>query len=298
MTKKVLSLLMIIALLFSLSVMAFAVENENGNPNIILNTAFYINVKDSDFKNFSWYGDYFSFNNFNTAQNLEISVKENKKQISNMENSLDVAKKEFESFLVTTNHIYSSDIEYTKENIKKINGCHAAEFSATYQSKSADVYDEDLFFKAFVFANEKYIYCILGSSETKNLNWVDSIVKTFRMNGVPLENDEPQNDISFVYAEDYKEQLKRYSEVALDSSELGEIEDTTLFGAVFVFLIPLIIVTAIAVIFIKRYFEKKQILLQYEKSFGFLSSDMDIDTINLYLDQLKDDYNNLVDYKI
>ncbi len=297
MKKLLFSFLLIFVLIFSFYCFANAENEISAYSNEVLNNAFYIKIKDKDFKNSSWVGGYFSFKNFKDNKNINISLKENKGSITNMENDKETAKKFFEEFLLETSYIFSEDLKYKKEKVKKINGCYAAEFITFYENDSDDGYDRDLYVKGYVFANYEYIYCIIGSSETKNLNWMNSVVKTFKMNGMPLDTDKSHDNLIFVSAEDYKVQLERFSNVKLDSSEVGNINDSALVGAVLIFIIPIVVCVAVAIVFIIKYFKKKKILLQYEKSFGLLSADLNIDTIYLYLDQLKDSY-NLVNYKI
>lgn len=261
--KKILSLVIAVALVFSFSVTAFAEED-----NVILNNAFYIEMPD-DFENYSIYvEDYYNYMSEENYDEIYISVQENT-TIDNMQEDLAVAELIFNDLLQNA-YYFIDDLTFTNKTVDQVNKCSVALFEATLEN--TEYYDLTEYFKGYVFANQSYVYCVIGISFENNMNWFDKVVKTFRMNGTLLVGDNQKNDIDFTGAIDYKEQLANYT------AEYDAFEDED-FLVIFIvmaaiFVIPLLIVIIIAVLFIIKYTKNKKVLTQYEKTFGLLPSDM------------------------
>lgn len=267
--KKLLSLLIVLVLVSGLSITAFAEEK-----NEILNNAFYIEIPE-EFENYSFYSDYYQYISYDNDMNTNeiiISLKENSGLIDNMNEDFEIAKFAFVSFFEQTTLFREDDIVFSKQQISKVNKCSVAEFEAFFDSE--DVYESDLYIKGYLFANEQYIYCIIGTSPEKSMNWFDKIVKTFRMNGTLLAGDNQKNDINFFGAIDYKEQLESY----VAEYDAFETEDFFIvFAGVTIFCIaPLLVVIIVAIVFIMKYKTNKKILTQYEKTFGLLPGEVNI----------------------
>jgi len=266
--KRILSLVIAVILVLSLfSLTAFAEED-----NVILNNAFYIEIPE-DFENNSFYSDYYEFlaydNDFDFKQ-INIALKENSGLITNMEEDYEAAKFAFNSFLENVTYFYLEDIVITKQEITEVNKCSVMLFEAFYNN--LDEYESDEYIKAYLFANEQYIYFVSGIGSEKNPSWFDKTVKTFRMNGTLLAGDNQKNDIDFSGAIDYKKQLEDF-EAEFDAFEDEDFLILFVFMAG-IFVIPLLIVLVIAILFIIKYTNNKKILTQYEKTFGLLPGEM------------------------
>ncbi|MBR2877288.1 MAG: hypothetical protein IKC01_09125 [Clostridia bacterium] len=261
--KRVLSFLLATSFIFTFSVTAFA-----ENSNEILNNAFYIDLPD-DFENNSFYNsEYYDYRNYNNENQIFISVKENT-TIDNMNEDFNVAKLIFTSFLYESSFLRENELVFSKSEVAKINRCNVAVFEAYYES--VDIYEGTTYFRAFLFANKSFTYCIIATSRDKSFLWLESTIKSFRMNGILLEGDNQKNNIDFNGAEDYKQQLENYGDVY---SNYEETASGVVFMISVIAIIPFFAILILSIFFIFKYYKNKKILTQYEKTFGILPNDM------------------------
>ena len=99
------------------------------------------------------------------------------------------------------------------------------------------------------------------------------MIKSFEMNGTPLEGDKPENKVDFSKAVSYDEMI---SDLALNYNVLDEQTNKFLKILCIALIIPVAINILLIVLTIRKKNLYKKMLEQYEKTFGVMSSGLNM----------------------
>ena len=253
MKKRIIALfLTVVILLLSLSVVSFA-----GDVEEIFNSSFYFKIPDG--YKFSWVYEETEIFDFNkedgTLEYIYFQAQENNGQIENMEKDLKEAVNIFSSF--AQNSCFTDISTFSRKVVWK-NGSFCVEIEGA----------EGYYYRGYLFANEEYIFCFLQETNARDFTALSSMIKSFEMNGTPLEGDKPENKVDFSKAVSYDEMIE---ELVLNYNVLDEQTNTFLKILCIVLIIPVAVNIVLIVLTIRKKNLYKKKLEQYEKTFGVMS---------------------------
>ena len=258
MKKRIIALfLTVVILLLPLSVVSFA-----GDIEEIFNSSFYFEIPDG--YKFSWVYEETEIFDFNkedgTLEYIYFQAQENNGQIENMEKDLNKAVDIFASF--AQNSCYTDISTFSRKVVWK-NGSFCVEIEGA----------EGYYYRGYLFANEEYIFCFLQEVNTRDYSALYSMIKSFEMNGTPLEGDKPENKVDFSKAVSYDEMI---SDLVLNYNVLDEQTNVFLKILCIALIIPVAINILLIVLTIRKKNLYKKMLEQYEKTFGVMSSGLNM----------------------